>query len=107
MENMEETVRLEVKTDPEVVRKQAGWCGVAPGMRVLDAGCGPGKVSSILYEMVQPGGSVVGVDFSEERIGHARERYGKSPGIQFEVRDLRDTLEGLGLFDLIWVVNGG
>ncbi len=62
MENVEESIRLEVKTDPETFRQQALWGGVRPGMRVLDAGCGPGKTTALLHEMVQPGGEVLGVD---------------------------------------------
>ncbi|MFH1350136.1 MAG: methyltransferase domain-containing protein [Pseudomonadota bacterium] len=103
MENFEEAPRLEVKTDPETVRKQAQWCGVRPGMRVLDAGCGPGKTTSILYEMIQSGGEIVGLDYSEERILHARQNYGGRPGMDYRVHDLRDPMKGVGLFDLIWV----
>ena len=102
MENEAESIRLEVKTRPEAVRKQALWSGLKPGLRVLDAGCGPGKVTSILHEIVQPGGSVLGVDYSEERIFHANERYGHKPGIDFQLHDLRDPLEGVGQFDVIW-----
>jgi len=32
MENPQETIRLEVKTDPETLRKQALLCGVRPGL---------------------------------------------------------------------------
>lgn len=103
MENLEESIRLEVKTDPDAVRKQALWCGVKPGMRVLDAGCGPGKTTSLLHEMIQPGGELLGVDYSEKRIEYARKHYGKQPGMEFQVHDLRDPLNGCGLFDLIWV----
>jgi len=103
MENLEETVRLEIKTDPEAVRKQALWCGLKPGLRVLDAGCGTGKITSILYEMIQPGGRIVGVDYSEERIHYATQHYGRESGIDFQVHDLRGPLDGLGLFDCIWV----
>lgn len=103
MENLEEAIRLEIKTDPEVVRKQAHWCGLKPGLRVLDAGCGPGKITSILHDMIQPGGEILGVDYSEERIRHAKQHYGHESGIDFQVHDLRDPLQGLGLFDLIWV----
>ncbi|MBK5100592.1 MAG: class I SAM-dependent methyltransferase [Desulfobacteraceae bacterium] len=102
MESPEETVRLEMKTDPEVVRQQAKWCGVKPGLRVLDVGCGPGKTSSILYEMIMPGGELVGLDFSEERIYRARQQYGGKPGLQFLVSDYTAPLDGLGNFDLIW-----
>jgi len=103
MENLEEAIRLELKTDPGVVRKQAIWCGLKPGLRVLDLGCGPGKTSSILHEMIQPGGELLGLDFSEERIAHAKEHYGRKSGIDFQVRDFTKPLDGLGYFDLIWV----
>ena len=103
MENQEEIDRLEIKTDPEEVRKQALWCGLKSGMRVLDAGCGPGKTTSILYEMIQPGGEILGVDYSEERVHYAKKHYTLRPRISFQLHDLRDPLEGVGLFDLIWV----
>jgi len=101
MEHEEESLRLEVKTDPHVVQQQARWCGLAPGLRVLDAGCGPGKVTAILNRMVQPGGGVVGVDYSEDRIRHARTHYQK-PGIEFFVHDLREPLEMEQTFDIVW-----
>ena len=103
MENLEEDIRLEIKTDPEVIRKQARWCGLKPGFRVLDAGCGPGKTTSILYEMSQPGGKIIGVDYLEERIRHAKKHYGQEPDIDFRVHDLRDPIDDLGMFDLIWI----
>ncbi len=103
MENPDEILRLEIKTDPESVRKQALWCGIKPGMRVLDVGCGSGKVSSILHELVQPGGEVLGVDSSEERIAYAKRQYDHDFSIDFRAHDLRLPLDGVGRFDLIWV----
>jgi len=103
MENEAESIRLEIKTRPELVREQALWCGVKPGLRVLDAGCGPGKVTAILHEMIRPAGSILGVDYSKKRIRHAKRQYGKKPGIDFQLHDLRDPLNGVGSFDLIWV----
>ncbi|MBW1863299.1 MAG: class I SAM-dependent methyltransferase [Deltaproteobacteria bacterium] len=103
MENLEEVIRLEIKTDPDTVRKQALWCGLRPGLRVLDVGCGTGKVTSILHKMIQPGGEIVGVDYSEERIRYARQHYGRQAGIGFHCHDLRNPMDGLGLFDLVWV----
>ena len=103
MENLEESLRLEVKTNPEAVRGQSQWCGLKPGMRVLDAGCGPGKVTSILHNEIQPDGQILGVDYSETRIEHAIGHYGRKPGIDFLIHDLRNPLDGLGTFDLIWV----
>ncbi|MCF8061724.1 MAG: methyltransferase domain-containing protein [Deltaproteobacteria bacterium] len=102
MEHGEEILRLEMKTDPEVLRKQACWCGVAPGLRVLDAGCGPGKTSAILHGMVLPEGRVLGVDASPERIRHAEARYG-GDGLSFLVHDWATPLQDVEPFDLIWV----
>jgi len=103
MESEEEIIRLEIKTDPEALHKQALWCGVEPGMRILDVGCGPGKTTSILHEMIQPDGCVVGIDFSEARISYARENYGGKKGIEFRVHDLCEPMEQYGQFDLVWV----
>ncbi|PKN77363.1 MAG: methyltransferase type 11 [Deltaproteobacteria bacterium HGW-Deltaproteobacteria-10] len=103
MESEDEATRLEVKTDPVALRRQALWCGIKPGMRVLDAGCGVGKTTSLLYEMIQPEGSIVGIDFSEARIKYAEEHYGGKKGIEFFRQDLTGSLTGLGEFDLIWV----
>ena len=103
MENPEESFRLEIKTDPQGVRQQARWCGVRPGMRVLDVGCGSGKTTSILHEMTQPGGGAIGIDFSADRIAHARTHYGRQSGIDFHIRDFKEPLEDIGQFDLIWV----
>lgn len=102
MESDDEETRLEWKTDPENVRKQAGWCGIQPGMRVLDAGSGTGKTTGILFEMVQPGGSALGIDFSEKRVGYAREKYGR-PGLDFQVCNITKPLDNIGKFDFIWV----
>jgi SAM-dependent methyltransferase len=47
--------------DP-ITRRFFQAAGVAPGMRVLDVGCGPGDVSFLAAEMVGERGEVVGVD---------------------------------------------
>jgi SAM-dependent methyltransferase len=70
---------------------------------VLDVGCGPGKTTSILFDMVQPEGSVVGIDLSLNRISHAKKIYCRQRGIDFAVCNLKEPLEGIGQFDLIWV----
>lgn len=103
MESDDETIRLEIKTDPDTLRKQAIWCGIKPGMHVLDVACGPGKTTAILHEMIQPEGSIVGIDFSEERINYAKKQYGNKSGIEFKVHDFRESLAELGKFDFIWV----
>jgi SAM-dependent methyltransferase len=103
MESTDEITRLETKTDPEEVGRLARWCGVEPGLRVMDVGCGPGRTTAILYELIQPLGEILGVDCSEERIAYAKDRYRHVPNMDFQLYDLREPLEGVGQFDLIWV----
>lgn len=101
MEDAQEIERLELKTDPQAVLNQAQWAGLAPGMRVADIGCGPGLTSRILYDAVQPGGQVVGVDFSADRIEHAQKRY-QHHGLLFKQKDFFSDLAALGRFDFVW-----
>ena len=103
MESFEEATRLEMKADPGALRRQAQWCGVKPGLRVMDAGFGSGKTASILHDMIQPNGYILGVDSSEERTALAKKKYGRKPGIEFLVHDLREPLKDFDGFDLIWV----
>src|SRR5919202_5927675 len=59
---------------------------LAPGMRVLDVGCGPGTQALAVAQAV-PGVSVVGVDASRVMIEEAVRRAGAYPRVSFEVAD--------------------
>jgi len=102
MESEEESVRLDLKTDSTAVEEQARWAGVLPGLRVADLGCGAGKTTHILHRLVQPGGEVVGIDCSQQRIDYAVDHYSGS-GITYLLRDARGSLSDLGRFDLVWI----
>ena len=56
--------------------------GVAPGMRVLDLGCGTGDVSLLAAKLVGSAGAVVGVDRDPRAIEEARRR-APGPNISF------------------------
>jgi ubiquinone/menaquinone biosynthesis C-methylase UbiE len=102
MENAEEALRLEKKTDASVVEAFASRAGLEPGMRVVDVGCGAGLTTSILSGMVGRTGGAVGLDGSEERIERARELYGDE-STSFAVRDFLGPIDGLGSFDFAWM----
>jgi len=55
--------------------------GLAPGMRVLDVGCGAGDVSFLAAKLVGPQGAVIGVDKAPEAIGYAQGR-AQAAGLQ-------------------------
>ena len=70
--------------------------GLAPGARVLDAGCGFGRFAAALSEQ---GCKTVGVDISPAAIAEAERR---CPGPTYLVADLTEPLpEGVGPFDAL------
>jgi len=102
MEGKDESIRLDLKTDPKNIEELALWAGIKPGMRVADLGCGPGKTTFYLNKLVQPGGSAIGVDISKKRIDYAKAHYSQG-SVEFIVGDILEPLDKLGLFDFIWV----
>lgn len=87
----DELVRLGTQAaviDP-IFRRTLAEAGISRGMRVLDIGCGPGYVSTLLAEMVGPEGEIVGVDISETALRTARSRIEELglKNIRFELGD--------------------
>ncbi|MCA9877137.1 MAG: class I SAM-dependent methyltransferase [Thermomicrobiales bacterium] len=76
--------------------------GLAPGLRVLDAGCGVGDVTLIAAELVAPGGEVVAVDRDPAVLEQARARCAEQAiaGVTFVQAALED-LPNLGTFDAV------
>ena len=63
--------------------------GIAPGMRVLDVGCGAGDVALLAAEMVGPTGSVVAVDLDTAALerGRGRCREARHANVRFDAVD--------------------
>jgi ubiquinone/menaquinone biosynthesis C-methylase UbiE len=102
MESDDENQRLEIKTITSVVESFARRAGLGPGMRVVDAGCGPGVTTSVLSGIVGESGAALGFDISEKRIERAKEHY-EDIRTSFVVRDFLEPVEGIGSFDFAWV----
>jgi trans-aconitate 2-methyltransferase len=69
--------------------------------RVLDIGCGDGKITAQIAARV-PRGAVIGVDSSQDMIAFASNHFGPAlgPNLRFEVADAR-RLPFRGEFDLV------
>ncbi len=71
--------------------------GLAPGMHVLDLGCGMGDVSLLAADLVGPTGSVLGVDRDAQALARARERavqHGCAGYVKFEQIHLEELKAG-------------
>jgi demethylmenaquinone methyltransferase/2-methoxy-6-polyprenyl-1,4-benzoquinol methylase len=64
--------------------RAADYANVGPGSRVLDVACGTGDMAIELARRVEPGGEVIGSDFSEQMLARARL---KAPAMRFEWGD--------------------
>ena len=68
------------------------WCGdaiaAAPGMHVLDVAAGSGQPSLTIAPRVQPGGTVLGIDFSAEMVAVAQRCAGQTAtNVSFRTMD--------------------
>jgi len=76
---------------------------LAPGMRVLDAGCGPGRLTIPLARAVGPDGEVIALDGQREMLGKLERRL-EAEGLR-NVRPVRAVLGegalGEGGFDRV------
>jgi ubiquinone/menaquinone biosynthesis C-methylase UbiE len=61
--------------------------GIAPGMRVLDIGCGAGDVAMIAANLVGPSGAVVALDRDPQNIAFARGRAAQANLANIEFRE--------------------
>lgn len=67
--------------------------GLRPGDTVIDLGCGTGVNLPGLADAVAPGGTVVGVDLSEQMLARARTRVERDDvSVEFICGDMREAL---------------
>lgn len=88
--------------EPEL-RAAIATLGLAPGLRVLDAGCGSGEALAWLAEAVGPAGRVVGVDLSDAHMAAARRC--APPGVELLAGDLMALALPAASLDAIWSAN--
>lgn len=73
-----------------------------PGMRVLDCGCGPGRITRDFAEIAGPEGSVIGIDRSIEQAGAAEPGSAASAPVRFEAADIYALPFPDGSFDAVF-----
>jgi len=86
-----------MKRDNTMTRRFLVDAGIAPGMRVLEIGCGNGEVTQELAELVGPSGSVVALDRNEGGVAMARARMAEQgiTHVDFAMADVTGDLAAL------------
>jgi SAM-dependent methyltransferase len=100
---LERIGRLEARQAGE--RVLADVLPAAP-RRVLDLGCGDGRLAALVLEHRASVEQVLAVDLSPPMLGAARSRFAGDPRVEVREWDLRDPLAGLGTVDVDLVVSG-
>jgi len=68
--------------------------------RILDGGCGNGRVTALLRRLAPDAAEIVGIDLVAADV--ARRNLAGAANVKFETRDLLGDLSGLGRFDFIY-----
>ena len=78
-----ERLRAQSRMWEPMTARMLAEAGLAPGMRCLDVGCGPGEVMRLMGGIVGPDGEVTGVDLDERLGGHAVDALNAAGGARF------------------------
>lgn len=68
--------------------------------RILDAGCGNGRVTALLHKFAGASAELVGIDLTAAEV--ARENLASYPRVSVTQADLLGDLSSLGLFDFVY-----
>jgi len=97
----------DASTYDRIADPQANWgravverLSLDGGERVLDAGCGTGRVTAMLLDRL-PRGRVVALDGSPAMVEGARRRLGDDPRLEYVVADLARSLPIAGQVDAV------
>jgi len=88
--------------EPEL-RQALASLSLRPGMRILDAGCGTGEVTTWLLEEIRHEGLVVGIDLAAAHVAVARRHV--SPEALVAQADMLALPLKPASFDLVWCAN--
>jgi tRNA (cmo5U34)-methyltransferase len=69
--------------------------------RVLDLGCGDGRLAALVLEARPAVAEAVGLDSSPPMLDLARQRFQDDARVEVRAHDLDDTLPALGAFDVV------
>ncbi len=102
MESEAEARRLAEQARALPVHGHLSSTGLRPGMKALDAGCGPGVITAIMADVVGRHGSVLGIDINEQRLEEARAHCASLPQCSFVHGDIRKMALASDTFDYVW-----
>jgi 2-polyprenyl-3-methyl-5-hydroxy-6-metoxy-1,4-benzoquinol methylase len=71
------------------------------GLRLLEPGCGTGRLTEVLAAEVGPNGSVVAIDISPAMVMEAREKLSRYENVEILMGAVEEQVENIGKFHMI------
>lgn len=75
--------------------------GPLTGLRLLEPGCGTGRLTEVLAEKVGPHGQVVAMDISPRMVAAARQRLIRFANVDLRLGPVEEMTDQLGRFDQV------
>ena len=82
-------------------RRLAEELDLCEGMRILDLGCGPGRIAGLVSDRIGEKGEYLGVDASPGMIQVARRKHGHLGNVRFENESAECFESDPGIFDRV------
>ncbi len=94
-------------TETNIARVIIGLLGLQPGMKVLDGGCGPGRLSIPIAQAIGPRGELTALDLQSEMLTRVQEkaRAAGLANIRFVQAGLGERKLEKGYYDRILLVS--
>jgi ubiquinone/menaquinone biosynthesis C-methylase UbiE len=78
-----------------------GVTGCLTGLRLLEPGCGTGRLTEVLAEKVGPHGQVVAMDISPRMVAAARQRLIGFTNVDLRLGSVEEMADQQGIFDQV------
>jgi ubiquinone/menaquinone biosynthesis C-methylase UbiE len=83
------------------IHRMLGLVGWMPHMRILEPGCGTGRLTEVLAGLAGSEGSILATDISQEMVQVSLERLSDFNNVQVECKPLESLTLGVSEFDLV------
>jgi trans-aconitate 2-methyltransferase len=93
-------VRVGINERHRAIQRWLKHFGLAPGMDVLEVGCGVGTQTALISDSMRGAGRLLAVDLSPKSVDLARQRLAERKNVEFMVADVVE-LELNRVFDVI------
>jgi demethylmenaquinone methyltransferase/2-methoxy-6-polyprenyl-1,4-benzoquinol methylase len=88
---------------PHLIKRVVDKMDIQPGQSIVDLGSGTGRNDCLIAQKIGPGGSILGLDISNEMLALSRKRCQSHPNIEFREQRIDTPLAYQEEFDKVFM----